>query len=257
MTAQLTNLRARRWGRLCSLQRQSSWSPRLAPYRSAAGRPAGRTVEPIHTRRRSTRRAAARGAVERADARHAADAPRRCRRRSSRRRSPPKTGASGGTSASIRWRSCARSRPTLLEGRVAEGGSTITQQVAKLLLNRATPVAIAGHRREDARGRDRAAAGAPVHQARDPRALSESGALRQSVCRRRARQPRLLRRARRRSPPPRRRRSLPALPQRPSGFNPYRRRDAALRRQRTVLRRMGGRRCAHGRAGPRGAAPSA
>jgi penicillin-binding protein 1C len=32
---------------------------------------------------------------------------------------------------------------------------------------------------------------------------------------------------------------LAGLPQRPSGFNPYRNRDAALRRQRSVLRRMG------------------
>ena len=31
---------------------------------------------------------------------------------------------------------------------------------------------------------------------------------------------------------------LAGLPQRPSGFNPYRSRDAALRRQRVVLRRM-------------------
>ena len=31
---------------------------------------------------------------------------------------------------------------------------------------------------------------------------------------------------------------LAGLPQRPSGFNPYRSRDAAMARQRVVLRRM-------------------
>ena len=83
----------------------------------------------------------------------AARRPTRCRRRSSRRRSRPRTGGSGRIPASIRSRSRARCRRNLAEARVVEGGSTITQQVAKLLLNRARP------------GRDRAAWRAKVREA--------------------------------------------------------------------------------------------
>src|SRR6187551_2743935 len=129
-------------------------------------------------------------------------------------------------------------KANLLEGRVAEGGSTITQQVAKLLLNRATPSRSRGivakvyeavialrleHRFTKTElmalylnlapygnqyvGAERASHGyfgVPASLATPAQAAFLAG-----------------------------------LPQRPSDFNPYRRRDAALRRQRTVLRRMG------------------
>ncbi len=73
---------------------------------------------------------------------------------------------------------------------VVEGGSTITQQVAKLLLQSKER----SLREKCERSRARAAARASLHEARDPRALSESRAVRQSHQRRRAREPRLLRR---------------------------------------------------------------
>ena len=69
----------------------------------------------------------------------------------------------------------------LRAGRVVEGGSTITQQVAKLLLARqpAGPGrGAAGARRS--RGRHRAPARASADEERDPRALSEPRAVRQS-----------------------------------------------------------------------------
>ena len=83
--------------------------------------------------------------------------------------------------ASIRSRSCARPWRELRRGRVVEGGSTITQQVAKLLLARqptGRPRArLVG---EDPRGRRRAAARASADEERDPRAVSEPRAVRQS-----------------------------------------------------------------------------
>ena len=95
----------------------------------------------------------------------------------------------GASSASIRWRSLRALRTNLAEGRVVEGASTISQQVAKLLLNRRQP------------GRHRGVA-AKVHEAlvalRLEHRFSKRGAagavpeprrLRQSVHRRRARQP--------------------------------------------------------------------
>ena len=122
-------------------------------------------------------------------------------------------------------------------GRVAEGGSTITQQVAKLLLNRESP----GRRR---------ALGAKIQEAvlalrlehrftkreilamylnlaaygnqiagaeRASRAYFDRGAWMLTAAQAAF---------------------LAGLPQRPSGFNPYRGREAAMVRQRSVLRRM-------------------
>ena len=125
--------------------------------------------------RRSPRRAAVRGAVGRRHAQRDADRRRRCRPCSSRRRSRPRTGGSGRIPASIRSRWLRASKANLAERRVVEGGSTITQQVAKLLLNRRIAAARAAAGGEDPRSGDRAAARAPVHQARDPRAVSEPG----------------------------------------------------------------------------------
>jgi len=128
-------------------------------------------------------------------------------------------------------------RNNTTRGRVVEGGSTITQQVAKLLLNRQSP----GRRR---------AFGAKVQEAvlalrlehrftkheilalylnlaaygnqiagaeRASRAYFDRGASMLT---------------------PAQAAFLAGLPQRPSGFNPYRGREAAVVRQRSVLRRM-------------------
>lgn len=128
-------------------------------------------------------------------------------------------------------------RVNLAEGRVVEGGSTLTQQVAKHLLNRREPTRARGvveklrealvalrleHRfskREllamylnlapygnqiaGAERASRAYFGVPAAMATPAQAAFLAG-----------------------------------LPQRPSGFNPYRRKDAAVARQRVVLRRM-------------------
>ena len=90
--------------------------------------------------------------------------------------------------ASTRSRSRARCWHNLRAGRLVEGGSTITQQTVKQLIAR--PRTARGKLREV---RARAAARAPAHQARDPRALPERRALRQPDRRRRGGEPRLLR----------------------------------------------------------------
>ena len=128
-------------------------------------------------------------------------------------------------------------KTNVLEGHVVEGGSTISQQIAKLLLNRASPTRTRGlsakiyesvialrleHRFSKMEllalylnlaaygnqyvGVERASRGyfgVPAAMATPAQAAFLAG-----------------------------------LPQRPSGFNPYRSRDAALRRQRVVIRRM-------------------
>lgn len=128
-------------------------------------------------------------------------------------------------------------RTNLVEGRVVEGGSTISQQVAKLLLNRRTPRRTRGW-------------SAKVHEAvialrlehrltkRELLAmyLNLAGYGNQIVGVERAA------RAYFGTPAsmltPAQAAFLAGLPQRPSGFNPYRSREAALSRQRAVLRRM-------------------
>ena len=127
-------------GRLVALARRRALAAPRADRRRRCSTIGRRDVD---GRRRSARRAAVRGAVGR---RHAQRAPRRaerCRRCSSRRRWRPRIGASGRTPASIRSPSRARCAQNLAEGRVVEGGSTITQQVAKLLLSRAGAEALA------------------------------------------------------------------------------------------------------------------
>lgn len=128
-------------------------------------------------------------------------------------------------------------RNNTTHGRVVEGGSTITQQVAKLLLNRHSP----GRRR---------ALRAKVHEAvlalrlehrftkREILALylNLAGYGNQMTGAERAsrayfdRSASMLTHAQAAF--------LAGLPQRPSGFNPFRGREAALVRQRSVLRRM-------------------
>ena len=128
-------------------------------------------------------------------------------------------------------------RTNLAENRRVEGGSTISQQVAKLLLNRRSP------------SRDRGLA-AKLHETvvalrlehrfgkRDLLAMYLNLAAygNQFVGVERASRgyfgvPAAM-------ATPAQAAFLAGLPQRPSGFDPYRNRDAALARQRSVLRRM-------------------
>jgi penicillin-binding protein 1C len=125
----------------------------------------------------------------------------------------------------------------LLEGRVVEGGSTISQQVAKLLLNRAAPKRTRGVR---AKMQEAVIALRLEHRFSKREILAMylnlasygnqlTGAERAS----RAyfgRASSML--------TPAQAAFLAGLPQRPSAFNPYRSLDPALKRQRDVLRRM-------------------
>ena len=114
--------------------------------------------------------------------------------RSRPRRSPRRIAASGRTPASIRSPIARALGTTSPSGGIVEGGSTITQQVAKLLLDAAGAGSVARLAREAPRGGPRAAARASLHEARDPRAVPEPGGVRQPDRRRRAREPGLLRR---------------------------------------------------------------
>ncbi len=107
--------------------------------------------------------------------------PATCRGPSRSRRSRPKMCASARTSGSIRSRSCARPCTTCSAGGIVEGGSTITQQVAKLLLARQPgPRPRRGWSTKINEAVDRAAARASPDEERDPGALSEPRAVRQS-----------------------------------------------------------------------------
>ena len=128
-------------------------------------------------------------------------------------------------------------KANVTEGRIAEGGSTITQQVAKLLLNRSAP--------ERERG-----VLAKIHEAVIALRLEHRFSKReilalylnlapygnQYVGAERASRGYFGVSASLATPA--QAAFLAGLPQRPSGFNPYRSRDAAIRRQSSVLRRM-------------------
>jgi penicillin-binding protein 1C len=128
-------------------------------------------------------------------------------------------------------------RVNLAEGRIVEGGSTLTQQVAKHLLNRRHPQrsrglleklreALVALRLEHRFGKSELLA---LYLNIAPYGNQIAGAERAS-------------RAYFGVPAamvtPAQAAFLAGLPQRPSGFNPYRRKDAAMARQRVVLRRM-------------------
>lgn len=125
----------------------------------------------------------------------------------------------------------------IAERRTVEGGSTITQQVAKLLLTRQTP---ARHRGLRAKMHEALIALRLEHRFSKRELLAMYLNLaaygHQYVGVERASRgylgvPAAL-------VTPAQAAFLAGLPQRPSGFNPYRSRDAAIRRQREVLRRM-------------------
>ena len=128
-------------------------------------------------------------------------------------------------------------RVNLVEGRVLEGGSTLTQQVAKHLLTRREPArarglveklreALVALRLEHRYSKRQLLA---MYLNLAPYGNQIAGAERAS-------------RAYFGMPAamvtPAQAAFLAGLPQRPSGFNPYRRKDAAVARQRVVLRRM-------------------
>jgi penicillin-binding protein 1C len=127
----------------------------------------------------------------------------------------------------------------LLERQFVEGGSTISQQVAKLLLNRQSP---RRHRGVAAKLREAILALRLEHRfsKREILALYLNlaaygnqiiGVERASRAYFGCPSPMLT---------PAQAAFLAGLPQRPTGFNPYRARDAAMTRQRSVLRRMNG-----------------
>jgi penicillin-binding protein 1C len=128
-------------------------------------------------------------------------------------------------------------RANLAEGRVVEGGSTLSQQIAKLLLNRRSPARVRS-------------VGAKIHEAvvalRLEHRFSKEELLamylnlasygNQYVGVERASRgyfgvPAAM-------ATPAQAAFLAGLPPRPSGFNPYRNRESAMRRQRSVIRRM-------------------
>jgi penicillin-binding protein 1C len=128
-------------------------------------------------------------------------------------------------------------KTNLAERAIVEGGSTITQQVAKLLLNRRDPKRRRGW---TAKVREAVIALRLEHRF-DKREIMAmylnlagygnqiSGAERASRAYFGTAAAMLT---------PAQAAFLAGLPQRPSGFNPYRNRDAAISRQRVVLRRM-------------------
>jgi penicillin-binding protein 1C len=129
-------------------------------------------------------------------------------------------------------------KTNLAEGAIVEGGSTISQQAAKLLLNRLEPGRSRG---VAAKTREAVIALRLEHRLtkRELLALYLNVAPygNQYVGAERASRGYFGVSASQLTPA--QAAFLAGLPQRPSGFNPYRNRDAALRRQRSVLRRMG------------------
>ena len=128
-------------------------------------------------------------------------------------------------------------RQNVLEGSVVEGGSTITQQVAKLLLNRRSPKRARGVRekvreavlalRLEHRFDKREILGLYLNLAAYGNQAVGAGKASRAYfgC-----EPSML--------TPAQAAFLAGLPQRPSGYNPFRNRRQAIARQLTVLRRM-------------------
>jgi penicillin-binding protein 1C len=128
-------------------------------------------------------------------------------------------------------------RQNISEGRIVEGGSTISQQVAKLLLNRHAPQRSRGLREKI---REALLALRLEHRYTKPEVLALYLNLaaygNQIVGAGKA--SRVYFDADASMLTPAQAAFLAGLPQRPSGYNPFRNRDSAMARQRTVLRRM-------------------
>jgi penicillin-binding protein 1C len=128
-------------------------------------------------------------------------------------------------------------RQNLAEGQVVEGGSTITQQVAKLLINRCSPKRSRGVRekvreavlalRLEHRFDKRQILALYLNLAAYGNQVVGAGTASRTYF---GSDPFLL--------TPAQAAFLAGLPQRPSGYNPFRNRESAMARQRTVLRRM-------------------
>ena len=128
-------------------------------------------------------------------------------------------------------------KTNLAERAIVEGGSTISQQVAKLLLNRQAP----GRRRGWAAKVREAVIALRLEHRFEKRELlalylNLAGYGNQIVGAERASRAYFGTTSAMLTPA--QAAFLAGLPQRPSGFNPYRSRDAAVSRQRVVLRRM-------------------
>jgi penicillin-binding protein 1C len=128
-------------------------------------------------------------------------------------------------------------RVNLAEGRTVEGGSTISQQAAKLLLNRRSP----GRRRGWGAKFDEAVLALRLEHRFDKAALlalylNHAAYGNQFIGAERASQAYFGVPASMLTPA--QAAFLAGLPQRPSAFNPFRNAEAARGRQRTVLRRM-------------------
>ena len=147
----------------------------LDPARPAAGRPARRGRRgALDDRPRPQRRGALRGALRISARARCGCARIGCRRRWSRRRWPPRIIASTRTGASIRSRWRARRGATSRALDRVEGGSTLTQQVAKLLLDRRAQLAAgtrggAAGRRRSRRRSSRCASSIGCRSARSSR----------------------------------------------------------------------------------------
>jgi penicillin-binding protein 1C len=127
-------------------------------------------------------------------------------------------------------------RQNLVENRIVEGGSTISQQVAKLLLNRRLPTRSRGCARRCRKRCSRSVSSTDSTNARFWRYLNlASTAIRSSAPDAPAR-PTLA--ATSSMLTPAQAAFLAGLLQRPSGYNPYRNRASAIARQQSVLRRM-------------------
>jgi penicillin-binding protein 1C len=128
-------------------------------------------------------------------------------------------------------------RQNLSEGKVVEGGSTITQQVAKLLLNRRSPKRVRGVREKI---REAVLALRLEHRfdKREILALYLNLAAYGNQVVGASRASRAYFAAESSMLTPAQAAFLAGLPQRPTGYNPFRKRDQAIARQRTVLRRM-------------------
>ncbi len=128
-------------------------------------------------------------------------------------------------------------RQNLLEGTVVEGGSTITQQVAKLLLNRRSPKRARGVRekvreavlalRLEHRFDKREILGLYLNLAAYGNQIVGAGKASRTYF---GVEPSML--------TPAQSAFLAGLPQRPSGYNPFRNRSQAIARQLTVIKRM-------------------
>jgi penicillin-binding protein 1C len=128
-------------------------------------------------------------------------------------------------------------RQNVAEGRVVEGGSTITQQVAKLLLNRRSPTRNRGWRekireavlalRLEHRFEKREILCLYLNLAAYGNQVVGAGRASRTYF---GTEPSML--------TPAQAAFLAGLPQRPTGYNPFKNRQQAVARQRTVLRRM-------------------